>query len=64
MMNMPPETWCPRHLQKGPCFEVAFMDVKECHDMQLQWRTFKLFGITYLVGNIKFKLLFHGPLAE
>ena len=24
----------------------------------------KLFGITYLVGNLKFKLLFHGPLAE
>ena len=26
-----------------------------------QWLTFKLFGITYLVGKIKFKLLFHGP---
>ena len=25
---------------------------------------FKLFGITYLVGNIKFKLLFQGPLAK
>ena len=25
-----------------------------------QWLTFKLLGITYLVGNIKFKLLFHG----
>ena len=29
-----------------------------------QWLTFKLFGITYLVGKIKFKRLFHGPLAE
>ena len=29
-----------------------------------QWPSFKLLGITYLVGNIKFKLLFHGPLAE
>ena len=29
-----------------------------------QWPTFKLFGITYLVGQIYFKLLFHGPLAE
>ena len=32
-----------------------------------QWLTFKLLGITritYLVGQIKFKLLFHGPLAE
>ena len=24
----------------------------------------KLFGITYLVGKIKFKLLFQGPLAK
>ena len=29
-----------------------------------QWPTFKLFGITYLVGKIKFELLFHGLLAE
>ena len=29
-----------------------------------QWLNFKLFGITYLVGKIKFKLLFQGPLAE
>ncbi len=28
------------------------------------WPTFKLLGITYLIGRIKFKLLFHGPLAE
>ena len=26
-----------------------------------QWLTFKLLGITLLVGRIKFKLLFHGP---
>ena len=26
-----------------------------------QWLTFKLFGITYLVGKIKFKLLSQGP---
>ena len=24
----------------------------------------KLLGITYFIGKIKFKLLFHGPLAE
>ncbi len=24
----------------------------------------KLLGVTYLIGKIKFKLLFHGPLAE
>ena len=29
-----------------------------------QWPTFKLLGIRYLVGKIKFKLLFHGRLAE
>ncbi len=29
-----------------------------------QWQTFKLLGIIYLIGKIKFKLLFHGPLAE
>ena len=28
-----------------------------------QWPTFKLLGITYLVGKIEFKLLFHCPLA-
>ena len=29
-----------------------------------QWLNFKLFGITYLVGKMKFKLLFQGPLAK
>ena len=30
-----------------------------------QWLNFKLFGITYLVGKIKFKpFFFQGPLAE
>ena len=29
-----------------------------------QWLTFKLLGITYLIGQIKFKLFFRGPLAE
>ncbi len=29
-----------------------------------QWLNFKLFGITYLVGKVKFKLFFQGPLAE
>ena len=29
-----------------------------------QWLNFKLFGITYLVGKVKFKLLFQGPLAK
>ena len=29
-----------------------------------QWLTFKLFGIAYLIGKTKFKLLSQGPLAE
>ena len=29
-----------------------------------QWLNSKLFGISYLVGKIKFKLLFQGPLAK
>ena len=29
-----------------------------------QWLNFKLFGITYLVGKIKFKILFQGQLAK
>ena len=29
-----------------------------------QWLNFELFGSTYLVGKIKFKLLFQGPLAK
>ena len=29
-----------------------------------QWLNFKLFGITYLVGKIKFKLFFSGSLAD
>ena len=29
-----------------------------------QWLIFKFLGIPYLVGKIKFKLLFHGPSAE
>ena len=33
-------------------------------DLLGQWLSFKLFGITYLVGKIKFKLLFQGPLAK
>ena len=41
---------------------LSFFLVNPC--LLSQWQTFKLFGITYLVGKIKFKLLFHGPLAE
>jgi len=33
-------------------------------DLLGQWLNFKLFGITYSVRKIKFKLLFQGPLAK
>ena len=29
-----------------------------------QWLNFKLFGITYLVGKIQFKLLFQGSIRQ
>ena len=35
-----------------------------CFVLLGQWLNFKLFGITYLVGKIKFTLLFQGPLAK
>ena len=35
-----------------------------CCNSLSQWPTFKLLGTTYLVGKIKFKLFFHGPLAK
>ena len=34
------------------------MAKKPWHFLLGQWLNFKLFGITYLVGKIKFKLLF------
>ena len=36
MMDTPPGAGAQDIYKKVPCFEVAFMDVKECHDMQLQ----------------------------
>ena len=34
------------------------------HSYLANGQPFKLLGITYLVGKIKFKLLFQGPLAK
>ena len=34
------------------------------HTYLANGQPFKLLGITYLVGKIKFKLLFQGPLAK
>ena len=37
---------------------------QKSNDLLGQWPNFKLFGITCLVGKIKFELLFQGPLAK
>ena len=42
--------------------ERVFFNAKELgKDLLSQWLAFKLLGITYLVGKIKFELLFNGP---
>ncbi len=64
-VSTPPKTWWfsimndVRHdfLQKPPRIIIYIYSLS-------QWLNFKLFGITYLVGKIKFKLFFQGPLAE
>ena len=45
---------------KEPHFPSPFM----WENLFGQWLNFKFFGITYLVGKIKFKLLFPCPLAK
>ena len=45
-----------------PCRCHDIMTHSRCNRLWLsQWLTFKLLGIPYLVGKIKFKLWFHGP---
>ena len=41
---------------------AVLLSLMMCYIWLSQWLTFKLLG--YLKGTIKFKLLFHGPLAE
>ena len=45
-----------------PVIRLVFQGVKQ--SWLSQWLTFKLLGVTYVVGKIKFKLLFNGPLAK
>ena len=52
----------PENVQKNGRSFPVFFDWYKC--LLGQWLNFKLFGITYLVGKIKFKLFFQGPLAE
>ena len=49
-------------------FPASHVSLPQCispkKDLLIQWLNFKLFGITYLLGKIKLKLVFQGPLAE
>ena len=49
-----PVVWCDRP-KKVICSSYSYL---------ANGQPFKLLGITYLVGKIKFKLLFQGPLAK
>ena len=50
----------PACLTEFLCWYTPELD----QDSLSQWPTFKLLRISYVIGKIKFKLLFHGPLAE
>ena len=52
----------PRWLENGGPGLSRCMDPIE-NDLLGQWLNFKLFGITYLVGKIKFKLFFSGSIG-
>ena len=57
-------TW-ELHLTNPPMLQDPNVESSQCWICLLgQWLNFKLFGITYLVGKIEFKLLFQGPLAK
>ena len=65
------QRWCQLQIEvswlhrRDPFFRGSlWVHVVALHYRLSQWLTFKLLGITCLVGKIKFKLLFHGPLAE
>ena len=46
------------------CLFETFPNANPENNLLGPWLNFKLFGITYLVGKVKFKLLFQGPLAK
>ena len=48
---------------RTPCMRATNL-IWFMYDLLGQWLNFQLLGITYLVGKIKFKLLFQGPLAK
>ena len=56
----------PKHSGLGIIL-ICNDDDDDVDDDYLTWpmaKRLKLFGITYLVGKIKFKLFFQGPLAK
>ena len=67
-LSFNPKIWVPFRYRVCS-FEVSTWylfgnHVWDTHDLFLlgQWLNFKLFGITYLVGKIKFKLSFQGSI--
>ena len=65
------QKWRPLRQEQAPKFPQYFVPGIQQKDRLFmmfhllgQWLNFKLFGITYLVGKIKFKLFFQGPLAK
>ena len=66
LKGLRPLTWAglfgPRFCVVKLLFVGAFVDVVKL--LYLTWPMAKLFGITYLVGKIKIKLLFQGSLAK
>ena len=56
----------PRGTDRGVCCDHRRNGGQESAidiDLLGQWLNFKLFGITYLVGKIKFKLFFSGSIG-
>ena len=58
------EIWSWRQKLGRFCLFETFPNANPENNLLGPWLNFKLFGITYLVGKVKFKLLFQGPLAK
>ena len=58
--------WLPHIFQRGWNHQLAiyraYNSIYNIFSLS-QWLNFKLFGITYLVGKIKFKLFFSGSIG-
>ena len=59
--------WCGGQPAPGRAFDWMKKSLhkrRQVWNLLGQWLNFKLFGITYLVGKIKFKLFFRVPFAK